>query len=47
MYLAAAYAVVDSSFKDYRKRVISRFGEEVDKELKYNIKAEKNRRNYN
>lgn len=36
--LAAAYATVDSSFKDYRNRVIERFGNEVDKELKYNIK---------
>lgn len=36
--LAAAYATVDRSFKDYRSRVIERFGEKVDKELKYNIK---------
>lgn len=35
--LAAAYATVDRSFKDYRSRVIERFGEKVDKELKYNI----------
>ncbi len=35
--IAAAYAVVDRSFKDYRKRVVDRFGSEVDKELKYNI----------
>lgn len=39
--LAAAYATVDKSFKDYRKRVIERFGEVVDKELKYDIKAKK------
>lgn len=38
MALAAAYATVDSSFKDYRNRVIERFGDEVDKELEYNIK---------
>lgn len=37
--LAAAYATIDNSFKDYRKRVVERFGEEVDKQLKYNIKA--------
>lgn len=37
--LAAAYAVVDKSFKDYRKRVVERFGEQLDKELRYNIKA--------
>lgn len=39
MALAAAYATVDKSFKDYRGRVIERFGEKVDRELKYNIKA--------
>ena len=37
--LAAAYATVDKSFKEYRGRVVERFGEAVDKELKYNIKA--------
>lgn len=28
-------------FKEYRSRVIERFGEEVDRELKYNLKAKK------
>ena len=37
--LAAAYAVVDKGFKDYRKNVVDRFGNDVDKELRYNIKA--------
>lgn len=37
--LAAAYATIDKSFKDYRGRIVERFGEELDKELKYNIKA--------
>ena len=37
--LAAAYATIDRSFKDYRGRVIERFGEALDKELKYGIKA--------
>ena len=37
--LAAAYATVDRGFKEYRNRVIERFGEEIDRELKYNIKA--------
>lgn len=37
--LAAAYAVVDKGFKDYRKRVVERFGEQLDKELRYNLKA--------
>lgn len=38
--LAAAYATVDQGFKDYRNRVIERFGEELDKELKFNIKKQ-------
>lgn len=38
--LAAAYATIDNSFKDYRKRVVERFGEVVDKELKTGIKAQ-------
>ena len=37
--LAAAYAAVDKGFKEYRGRVVERFGEELDKELRYNIKA--------
>lgn len=37
--LAAAYATVDAGFKDYRKNVVERFGEELDRELKYNIKT--------
>ena len=37
--IAAAYSAIDRSFKDYRSRVVERFGEELDKELKYNIKA--------
>lgn len=36
--LAAAYATVDKGFKEYRGRVIERFGKEIDKELRYNIK---------
>lgn len=38
--LAVAYAAIDKGFKDYRNRVIDRFGKEVDKELRYNIKKE-------
>lgn len=37
--LGAAYAAIDKSFKEYRGRVIEKFGETVDRELKYNIKA--------
>lgn len=39
--LAAAYATVDKGFKEYRNHVIERFGNEVDRELKYNLKAKK------
>lgn len=41
MAIAAAYAVVDKSFKNYRANVVNRFGEDVDKELRYGIKTEK------
>ena len=37
--LAAAYTAVDKGFKEYRGRVRERVGEEVDRELRYNIKA--------
>lgn len=37
--LAAAYTAVDTSFKEYRGRVIERFGKNMDRELRYNIKA--------
>lgn len=38
--LSAAYTLVDKSFKDYRKRVKERFGDQVDHELKHNVKTE-------
>lgn len=38
--MAAAYATVDGSFKAYRDRVIERFGKDLDRELKYNIKSQ-------
>lgn len=37
--LAAAYTAVDTGFKQYRGRVVERFGEKMDKELLYNLKA--------
>lgn len=37
--LAAAYTTLDKGFKEYRGRVIERFGKELDRELRYNIKA--------
>ena len=38
--LSAAYMTVDKSFKEYRNRVAERFGSEIEKEIRYNIKAE-------
>lgn len=37
--LTAAYAAVDKGFKEYRNRVVDRFGEDMDRELRYNVKA--------
>lgn len=37
--LAAAYTAVDKSFKEYRQRVVERYGADVDKELRFNVKA--------
>lgn len=37
--LAAAYAAIDTSFKEYRGRVVDRFGAEVDHELRHNIQS--------
>ena len=37
--MASAYTLIDRSFKDYRGRVVDRFGEQVDRELRYDIKA--------
>ncbi len=38
--LAAAYSAIDKGFKEYRARVVERFGEEVDHQLLYNLKSE-------
>ena len=38
--IAAAYATLDKGFKDYRNRVIERFGDEVDKELRHGVKVQ-------
>lgn len=35
----AAYTAVDKGFKEYRGRVLDRFGKELDRELLHNIKA--------
>ena len=37
--LTAAYATAHQSLKDYRGRVVDRFGKDLDRELMYNIKA--------
>ena len=38
--LAAAYTAVDTSFKQYRKRLVERLGDKMDREIFYNIKAQ-------
>lgn len=35
--LAAAYATVDKRFKEYQGRVLDRFGEKIERELRYGI----------
>lgn len=40
MAISAVLAAATQDFKDYRNRVIERFGKEVDHQLRYNIKAE-------
>lgn len=37
--LAAGWKAADTAFKEYRGRVVERFGKEMDRELRYNIKA--------
>lgn len=39
--LGAAYATLNQSFNEYRNRVIERFGDKVDKELKYGLQSKK------
>lgn len=39
--LAAAYTAIDTSFKQYRGRVVDRYGEQVDKELRIGAHQEK------
>lgn len=39
MAISAAFAVATQEFKEYRDRVVERFGKEVDHQLRYNIKA--------
>lgn len=37
--LSAAYLTIDKSFKEYRNRVVDRFGEDIEREIRYDIKA--------
>ena len=39
--LAAAYQLLDKGFKEYRQNVRDRYGDEVDKELRYGLVKEK------
>ena len=36
--LSAAYATIDKAFKEYRGRVAEKYGEDIDRELRYNVK---------
>ena len=38
--LAAAYTTLEKTFSEYRKRVVEKYGEDIDKELRYGIKKE-------
>jgi hypothetical protein len=37
--LAAAFVAIDGSFKDYRARVVDKYGEEADRDLRYDIQT--------
>lgn len=37
--LMAAYTTLDKGFKEYRGRVVERFGKDLDRELRYGVKA--------
>ena len=37
--LAVGYATLSEDFKEYRERVVQRFGEALDKELRYDVKT--------
>lgn len=38
--LSAAYVTIDASYKKYRKRVAERFGTEIEKELRYDVRTQ-------
>ena len=37
--IAAAYAAIDKGFKQYRKNVIEKFGEDVDQQMRFGLKS--------
>lgn len=39
--IGAAYAASVKSFSEYRERVVTKYGEDIDKELRYGVKKEK------
>lgn len=39
--LGAAYATLDACFKDYRKQIVEKYGEDADIEARYNVKVKK------
>lgn len=38
--VTAAYATISASFKEYRGRVAERYGDDIEKEIRYNIKSQ-------
>lgn len=39
--LGAAYATIDKAYKDYRRRVVDKYGEDVDREMRHGLKPAK------
>ena len=39
--MAAAYTTLETGFSEYRKRVIDKYGEDIDREIKYGIEKKK------
>ena len=39
--LAAAYAILDKGYREYRARVADRFGDETEKEIRYSLHSER------
>lgn len=39
--LVAAYTSIDAAFKNYRERIVEKYGKEVDEEVRYGIRTDK------